>query len=362
MIIKHKLTKELNDLIKTPYEEEDYHEVVSLSLGLLEKELKEVFNLDLVKIELIDEILKDENNISKLNNLYSNLDKYTVKGILLYVKGLYLKYKEKMFLYDREFYSKEDINVIIYNINYVLWRLNPLRKKFDIDEFFDHIEDGVSVFGAVNSDYITAVPNESIADVVEEGIKRFNFDNHIFYEAYFHFLFERLNEDEFKKVYKIMSEAFKNHRNDDDLILYLSIFNGKHFKYFDEDVKINIETIIFNDFVKFKRKDYDFYNSLLSVFDATSFEYLVHFDKKKFTDELVKKMRIKDTVDATPKERAFEKIAKLNYEDIEESLLNYIDEMFILKDEHIIDYFNQYIFHNEDHLWTKIFKKYKGNK
>ncbi len=358
MNINYELIDELKKVTKKHYEEEDYEQVIDEGLNLLNKALQERFELDLSGMELIDEILDLVDFEEDFNTIYSHLKKTTLKGILLYFKGLYNKEKDFWSYNQYQIINKEDADLVLLNINYLLGRIDVLKRRFDVEEFLYVIggEDSLYPFDKALK-LVESVPEKYKVEVALKGINKVNDNNYISYTMFFYKFFKTFTEEDLKDVNKLMSEIFRKYNTYDELFNYLAIFSGVYFKGLDEDVKIKLEHLMFEDLAN---ADGRFLRGESNVGGFAAFalpDHLENYDKKKWSDEMVRKMRRSEEERLYIEKHVFYKIALLNDEHIEESLLDYVKEMLEKEDEFIVDYFNEVVYLFEFHPWNKVFKK-----
>lgn len=358
MIIKYELIDELNEAVKKHYEEEDYDLVVVKALKLLSHNLKERFEFDLDGVALIDAIIERDCKY-RFTSVYSELNEYTIKGILLYLKGLYFK-SEIPHYEAREMISKDDANMILLNINYVLFLIDVKKKKFDIDEFMGLIGKPYNPFemGDHADDMVDALPKERRLEVILKMIDILSYDNYEDFEMFYFKLLRVLPEKEQDEVLKAMDEVFLKYNTFEDLYKYLSIFPANYFKRLNKQVQEKIEGLIFDDFVKAtidininEPHEYGAFSATTSHF------YLEQFDKKKWTDELIRKLNSNKYERDFARKFMFNGIAIINRIETEESFLNYLIERINKNDRFIIEFIENFIFINENHPWAKLLKK-----
>lgn len=358
MIIKYELIDELKEAIINYYEKEEYEKTVTEALKVLTKNLQLQFISNAEGVSLIDEILNHNQFYVFLNNAYSELNKYTLKGMLLYFKGLY--FKQELNTYDTfEIINQEDVDLILTTINYFLCRIDITKKKFVVDEFFKYIN---HPFFPVDYEHeeglVLAIPSEYRLEVAIKMFDDVNAENSFGYKTLFSKLMSILKEDEVKEISKFVSEKFISSDTLEIFYIYLMVFPGAYFTNLNEDAKKHIEDVAFEDFVKGtfddEKKTAGDYGFLASI---VPFNYLKQFDKKKWTNELIRKLNGNKPESDFAENFMFHNIAYINEHNTEESLLNYMDQKYQEKDPFIVEYFNDFLYIDQGHPWYKIIKK-----
>lgn len=354
MIYNYDTIDELKSVIKKCYVEQNYELAVTKGLNLLNKALQTRFRLNLSGPKLIDEIIKDDNLEVIFNNIYSNLNNGVIKEILLYLKSLYIN-EETHHSKPFKLLSKDDADMILTNINYVLKKISVIKEDFVVDEFMKYISHPSFPVGFEDEEYIIkSVPIEDRVEIAINIIKIIKDETVNNYRSFFFNLMDTLNIRQIKLVNKHIIDKLYSTLG---IIIFddnLNQFMGECFKYLDDDFKIQFEASAFEDFVKAVHDENNTVDKDGLLVSFLSVTFFVHFDKKKWTDELIRKLSSSKKERDFTQKYMFYKIARINYNDTEESLLNYMIEKYEENDSFVVDYLHSIQFNDKNHPWYKI--------
>lgn len=364
MNIKFEIVSELEEKIKFYYDKKDYDKAVKEGLKVLNQMLKREFLLHLDNLELIDELLEYGHPYVQLENFYADLDEYTIRGMLLFLKGLYMKMEDKeLHEYRKEIYSKADANIILSFINYFLGLIDIRNREFDIEEVL-HI-----ICNSKRTNYVEYIPDIPFTIKKDERLKSAMIVIEKYYEDGYEELIDLfwqivygLEEDEMKEILKYFNDLFSKVDSIKDMIYYLDAFNDSFFHLLDKDSKEKIEDYMFKDFSKGEYEEKDKWFSGHGLYTLTKIRsYLPFFNREKWTEELVKKLSRIDKLDINnPLLKYFDIMADYSHNNpTERILLEYIEVKLSENNEFMMWYFNTHIFYSySQHSWSKIFRKY----
>ncbi len=359
MDIKYELIEELYELVKVNYEKENYEQVAGDVLKHLSDALKERFEIDQDGLLLIDEILNTVYYLDQLNNVYSDLFRTSIKGVLFYFMGFYLSYEQSKL--NKNTYYKDDIDILLINANYLLCKADNKKRRFDLDEHVKGLKHPSFEWDSeCYYQLVDLTPRDQYQKVVLKIIEILDDTYFLIYLEFFQQLINALNEEELKDVYELMGEKILNSTYR-DLDIYLDVLPGKYFEGLNEEVKVYLENLLFDDFVKGR---YDLPNDRRSeygyVVPFLYYEYFNYFDKKKWTDELIRKLKSNNNLERDYAIKfMFDIIEHINKDDIEPSLYDYLYEALRGRDEYFTHYFKESVFNSQTHPWAELFKRFK---
>jgi uncharacterized protein (TIGR02391 family) len=357
--IKINIEQELWESIEKNYANESYSSAILDAMHLLTATIRNKTGLEGDGSSLVGQAFGGENPKLQINKLQTESEKNIQRGTQEILKGLYTAIRNPR-SHDKFNDSKEEADSIIYFIGYLLKIIDKSKMNFDESTFLTRVFDDFYVKTEEYSKLlVNEIPKRQRTNIaISIILQRKNGD--IYNLSYFFkALSEKLDENGISQVYKVISDELKYTSKDEDIRTILKIAPAKYWGKLDKAVKIRIENMLLDNV---KIGDYD------KVYKKCRFgalgtwieeEHIENFENiDSWIYEIVKKMKNGDDEEKAYIELYFWNIiCRLNRENINFWLLDYLNNGLKNGDEKIIKLLEEQITYQENHPWWNVFEK-----
>ncbi|MCF7622533.1 MULTISPECIES: TIGR02391 family protein [Bacillaceae] len=359
MDLKISIEQDLWEAIEKNYENESYSSAILDAMHLLTDTIRNKTGLEGDGSSLIGQAFGGENPKVQLNKLQTESEKNVQKGIQEILRGLYTAIRNPR-SHDKSSDSKEEADSIIYFIGYLLKIIDKSKVNFEEATFLTRVFDKHYVR---NEEYsvllVNEIPKRKRANIAISVILERNKGNIYNLRYFMDALFEKFEASDIFQVYKVVSEELKYKNLDEDIHSFLHILPPKYWDRVEKVVKMRIESMLLENV---KSGKYDASNNKCrfgAIGTWIETEHLMKFeDINNWTYALVNKIKGGDEEEIKYVENHFwNKICKVNNEDIDYWLYYYISEGLKNKDEKIVEKLRYEIQCEENHPWWKVFEE-----
>ncbi|MFJ8531677.1 TIGR02391 family protein [Bacillus sp. NPDC094106] len=359
MDLKVNIEQELWRAIEKNYENESYSTAILDAMHLLTDTIRNKTGLEGDGSGLIGQAFGGESPKLQLNKLQTESEKNIQKGMQELLRGLYTTIRNPR-SHERYNDSKEEADSIIYFISYLLKTIDKSKTSFEKSTFLQRVFDEYYVKTKEYSDLLVKeIPKRQRVDIAISIILARR-DGDSYKLSYFmNSLFDKLEETDILRVYKVISEELKYTSEHDDIATILHIVPSKYWSRLDKAVKIRIEEILYQSAEKGKYDSSTQECRLGSLGTWINAGHLVNFeDFGDWMYMLLRKIKSGDTEEVAYIENFYwSKICEVNRDDINFWLKDYIATGFNNNDEKIINKLNSQIMFEESHPWWNVFEE-----
>ncbi len=359
MDLNLEIEQDLWENIKKNYENQSYKSAVLDAIHFVTETIRNKTGLEGDGASLVGQAFGGEDPKIRLNKLQTDSEKDTQKGIQEILKGLYTGIRNPRSHDDIKDTKKETDAIIIF-VDYLLSIIDKSKLSFEEELFLKRIFDEHFVKSKEYSDLlIEEIPKRQRASLAISIIKR-RVNGDVYCLAYFMTsLFEKLDQVEISRIYKVVSEELKYTSSFKDIQTILKICPAIYWSKIDRAVKLRIEKLLEED-VKLGQYDIeqDEINENGSLGTWISAEHLVHFENiSSWNYLLVNKLKSTNKLEYDYIITYFwSKLCKINRDNLEYSFKLFIQNAFKTNNEKIVKKIESEIEWDEDHPWWEIFK------
>ncbi|MDD3267834.1 MAG: TIGR02391 family protein [Syntrophomonadaceae bacterium] len=354
------IEQELWDVIEKDYQSENYSGAILDAMHLLTETIRNKTGLEGDGASLVGQAFGGDNPKIQINKLQTESEKNIQKGIQEILKGLYIAVRNPR-SHDKLNDTKEDSNSIIYFINYLLNLIDKSKSHFEQSVFLQRIFDEHYVKSKVYSDLlVNEIPKRQRIDIAIAIILKRKDGNIYNFKFFMDSLFEKLEEHEIIRLYKVISDELTHTSQDEDIRTILHICPATYWNKINKVVKIRIENIIKKDVKSGK------YNSEKGMCNEhgclgtwVEAEHLKKFeDLNEWTNLVIAKSEKVEKEDRDYIDKYFWKhMWKANRDNICLRLEYYIKNGLKNKNEKIVNELKNEIIFDENHPWWIVFEE-----
>ncbi|MDT0144868.1 TIGR02391 family protein [Priestia aryabhattai] len=361
MDLKISIDQDLWEAIEKNYENESYASAILDAMHLLTNTIRNKTGLEGDGSGLIGQAFGGENPKIQLNKLQTESEKNIQKGTQEILRGLYSAIRNPR-SHDKYSDSKEDADSIIHFIGYLLKIIDKSKMSFEETTFLKRVFEKHYVKTEEYSDLlVNEIPKRQRTNIAISIILQRKKGDIANFSYFLKSLFNKLEESDLSQVYKVISEELKYTSADEDIRTILYIVPAKYWGRLDKVVKIRIENILFES-AQSGRIDLsngrcrDGYGALGSWVKS---EHLMNFeDIRAWTSMIVDKLQSNDEEETAYVEKYYwNKICRVNHNDIHYWLEKYIRDGLNNKEEEIVKKLANEIQFEKDHPWWKVFEE-----
>lgn len=350
MNLKNDIEIELWNMIQKNYENESYSSAILDAMHFLTETIRNKTGLEGDGTSLVGQALGGDNPKIQLNKLQTESEKNIQKGIQEILRGLYTAIRNPR-SHDKHIDSKKDADSIIYFISYLLNIIDKSKLSFEESTYLRRVFDEHYVKTEKYSELLVKeIPKRQKTNIAISIIRRRAEGDINSLRSFMSALFEQLDDNELSQIYKVISEELKYTRSHEEIRTILHMCTAKHWNRIEKVVKIRIENFILEN-VKSCRC------SALGTW--VEYEHMQNFeDIEDWTYLLVSKVESNDIEEKNYVDKYFwDKICKLNHDNIHFSLKYYFKTGLKNKDEEAIKKLKSIITCEKNHPWWKVFKE-----
>jgi uncharacterized protein (TIGR02391 family) len=359
MDLKISIEQELWEAIEKNYENESYSSAILDAMHLLTATIRNKTGLEGDGSSLVGQAFGGDNPKIQLNKLQTDSEKNIQKGTQEILKGLYTAIRNPR-SHDKFNDTKEESDSIIYFIGYLLKIIDKSKVNFEESTFLKRVFDSYYVKTEEYSELlVNEIPKRQRTSIAISIILQRKKGDIYNLSYFFKALLEKLEENGISQVYKVISEELKYTSNDEDIRTILRIAPAKYWGNLDKAVKIRIENLLLDNVKIGKYYNIDKKCRFGALGTWIEIEHLKNFGNiDKWTYEILKKMKNGDEEEKAYIETYFwNKICRVNRENIDFWLKDYFKDALIENDGEIVNLLKEQIIYDEDHPWWKVFEE-----
>lgn len=359
MNIIDEISNELWEEISTNYNNEKYSKAVEDAFFQLTKILRSSTGDTDDGAKLVRKALSGDNPPILLNNQITQSEIDYQRGIMDITIGMYTAIRNPL-IHEKLEFTKEESDLYLCIINYLIDRLQNASKSFDLVEILSQLKDPMYVQTSKYSksliDQIGKNRYLEVLNTILNNINKIPFKNLSSFLPLF--LNSALKKDE-KVMYRNISKKLGKSTEFSDHRILLTCIPPAKWDMLDLSTRIRIENIIKEDI---NNGLFDKDSGETKEFGALStwveFELLNVFEnKEEICEVLIEKLRGDNVYSVNYVNEYF--LGKLF--EFEESMnhrefINLIKEEFKKEESDVIEYLREFVEFNEEHPWREIFK------
>jgi uncharacterized protein (TIGR02391 family) len=358
--LRSNIEQDLWEAIEQNYKNESYASSILDAMHLLTDTIRNKTGLEGDGSSLIGQAFGGDNPKLQLNKLQTESEKNVQKGTQELLRGLYTAIRNPR-SHEKYKDTKDDADSIIHFIGYLLKVIDKSKTSFQPSTFLQRVYDQNYVHTEQYSKLlVNEVPkrqriNIAISIILEQQ------NVHLENVRYFlRALFDKLEDNEISEVYKVISEQLKYTHENEDIITMLYTVPGEYWGKLDKSVKIRMEHILY--------KSVEIGRYIASVDSCREgalgtwieSEHLMNFENiSEWMSMMIIELKYGEDEERIAYIEKFfwDKICKVNYDNVDYWLLDYIKEGLNNRDEEIVNKLKSEIQFTENHSWWKTFEK-----
>lgn len=359
MNIKEEVSSYVWEAIAIDYNNGDYSKAVEDAFFLLTKTLRSATGDTDDGTKLVRKALSGDNPAISLNNQVTQSEIDFQKGICELTIGMYTAIRNPL-IHEKLEFSKDESDVYLCIISYLLDKFNFAHKTFDQEEILSQLTDPLYVATPKYSkslvDQIAKYRFVEVLNLILENIDNIPFEN--LYSFFPIFLLSLLKKDE-KIVYKNISKKLGKSTRFSDWRILITCLPSAKWDLLDESTRIRMEHIILKDIEKGQ------YDSTIkrckkdgALGTWIELELLEKFENiNEICDVIIRKLQSdeQESINYVIEyflSKLFEIEEKLNHD----SFITMIKREFAKDESEIIEHFQLHIEFDENHQWRTTFK------
>lgn len=359
MDIKEEVSIYIWDAISVNYNNGHYSKAVEDAFFLLTKILRSATGDTDDGSKLVRKAFSGDNPAISLSNQITQSEIDFQKGICDITIGMYSAIRNPL-IHEKLEFSKEESDVYLCIINYLVERINGAHKTFEQEEILSQLQDSMyaptSKYSKSLIDQIAKNRFIEVLNLILDNIESIPFENLTSFLPIF--LLSSLKKDE-KVLYRNISKKLGKSTEFSDLRILLVCIPPAKWGLLDDSTRIRIEHIILKDIEK---AHFDSIKGKTKEFGALStwieLELLEKFDNvSEICEVIIRKLQSEDkeSVDYIHEffiEKFFIIEEKFNHS----SFIRMIKRELAKEESEIAEYFQAHIEFDETHQWRTIFK------
>lgn len=359
MDLKVSIEQDLWEAIEKNYENESYSSAILDAMHLLTDTIRNKTGLEGDGSSLIGQAFGGENPKIQLNKLQTESEKNIQKGMQDILRGLYTAIQNPR-SHDKYKDAKEEADSIIYFIGYLLKMIDKSKVNFEESTFLTRVFEKYYVKNDEYSELLVSeIPKRQRVNIAISVILQRKKGDMYNLRYFMKALLNKLEDNGILQAYKVVSEELKYTNSDEDIRTILHILPPEYWNKVEKVAKIRIENMLFENVKSGKYDDVNksCRNGSLGTWIET--EHLMNFENiGSWIAMVVRKLKEDDAEERKYAEKYFwNKICKVNYQDIDFRLEYYIKDGLKNKDEKIVKKLENQIQFEENHPWWKVFEE-----
>ncbi|CAM2868575.1 TIGR02391 family protein [Paenibacillus taichungensis] len=249
MELKINIKQELWESIEKNYENESYSSAILDAIHQLTETIRNKTGLEGDGSSLVGQAFGSDSPKIQLNKMQTESEKNVQKGMGELLRGVYTAIRNPR-SHDKHIDNKSEADAIILFLDYLLKVIDNSKVQFEIESFLGRVFDKYYVctdeYSKLLADEIPKRQRLNIAIEVVLRRKNETVDIHGL-KSFMFSLLERLEENEIKQLYVVISEELKYTSEYEDLYTILHILPSEYWNLINKAIKIRVENILFQD-------------------------------------------------------------------------------------------------------------------
>ncbi|MBT2285169.1 TIGR02391 family protein [Paenibacillus polymyxa] len=361
MDLKNNIQQELWDAIEKNYSNDSYSSAILDAIHLLTETIRNKTGLEGDGSSLIGQAFGGSSPMIRLNKLQTESEKNVQKGMVDLLRGVYTTIRNPR-SHDKHSDSKRDADIIILFLDYLLNLIDKSKVQFEASTFLKRVYDQYYLCTYEYSKMLAdEVPKRYRLNIAVEIIRNRKQDNEIRMNL-FHFvhaLLEIMEENEIKELYNVISEELKYTTDVTDIQTILFILPPKYWSMMNEAVKLRTENVLFESVKSgyYSIEEDECRRGGLGTWIQS--EHFYQFgDTDRWTEMIVEKLQSGEEGGIAYVEKYFwDRVCKVNREEIDSTLLVYFYDGMFDNDSVIIQKLKEQIQSDENHPWWEVFEE-----
>lgn len=244
MNIETNISEKLWNEIRNSYKDRRFSDSIKESVYFLSDVIRDKAGLQGDGVELIGKSFGGTNPILKINKFQSKSDISQQTGLLHVLMGIY-----ELIRNPRSHGKVEDeestANAVLLFINYLINIIDKSKTKFTEIDYVERVFDPSFVESDRYAELLVKdIPIKKRLDIFIAIYRKKESGDGNKLQYFFKHLIEKLNKDEKKQIYEIISEELKKTRIDKTIIMVFQILPPKYWKEIDETARLRTENRI----------------------------------------------------------------------------------------------------------------------